>query len=159
MEHVNDGQIFLAVLCLPLLVRLVMWPRVRGPLGTALRPVAVRVWQQQARPEDPDAEMRALWDAVHHEQLQRDLERVGRLLVLDEWMSGTRQLGNRLAYAQLSRDVRQAQAYAVAARVEPRTPQTCRPVPSFVAPGSTSTASVEIMEFGPGRRRASYADT
>ena len=52
---------------------------------------------------DQDAD--DLWRVVRRERLRSNLERVQRIVATDWSMSATRQLANRLAYAQLVREL------------------------------------------------------
>lgn len=74
--------------------------RPRTWLFEACRAAAVRY----GRPEHTPAwelEHAELWLMARRQQLTRDLHRIERLLLHDETMSATRQLGNRLARDQL----------------------------------------------------------
>ena len=97
------------------------------------------------------------WAAERLEQLRAHLERVRRLVLDDEHMTATRQVGNRMAHERLVRDVREAEeALAAFGPVEPwlalvaTTPTAMRPAQSaYRSPGSSV---VEVIEFGPSGR-------
>ena len=57
--------------------------------------------------EEWDPEEQQLWLLEHRRKLCADLRRVEHLLATDEWMSATRQRGNRIAYNRLVDDLRQ----------------------------------------------------
>lgn len=76
------------------------YERPRSWLAEAARVLAARY----GRPEHSPAwelEHAELWLMARRRQLTEDLRRIERLLVHDETMSATRQLGNRLARDQL----------------------------------------------------------
>jgi len=103
------------------------------------------------------------------ERLRSDVERLQRLIATDTWMSATRQLGNRMAYAQLIREVEEADdlwapsptsgqfGNLVVGGSSGRAGSlpwagTSAPVPDLVAPGTfRSAGTVEVLELG--RRR------
>ena len=156
-EHVSDAYAFLAVMCLPLLVWVVSRPPVWARVRAHLEPVAVRLWQQLVVPEPPDQAVLRRWAAERLEQLRAHLERVRRLILDDEHMTATRQVGNRMAHERLVRDVREAEeALAAFGPVEPwlvpaaPTLVPMRPARSaYLAPVSSV---VEVIEFGPSGR-------
>ena len=78
---------------------------VRGMLGRRLKPVGERLaeWVNPPPPFDPVAD--DLAKALRRERLQADVRRLQHLLATDEWMSATRQMGNRLAYDWLVREL------------------------------------------------------
>lgn len=155
-EHVSDAYAFLAVMCLPLLVWVVTRPPVWTRVRAHLEPVAVRLWQQLVLPEPPDEAVLRRWAAERLEQLRAHLERVRRLLLDDEHMTATRQVGNRMAHERLVRDVREAaEVLASYGGVEPViVPPTPTPVSAsrfaFSAPVNRSVT--EVIEFGPTGR-------
>ena len=87
---------------LVLLLRLAI---VRGVIGRWLKPVGERLaeWVNPPPPFDPVAD--DLAKALRRERLQADVRRLQHLLATDEWMSATRQMGNRLAYDWLVREL------------------------------------------------------
>jgi len=87
------------------LVVLLRFAIVRGILGRWLKPVGERLaeWVNPPPPFDPVAD--DLAKALRRERLQADVRRLQHLLATDEWMSATRQMGNRLAYDWLVREL------------------------------------------------------
>ena len=158
-EHVSDAYAFLAVMCLPLLVWVISRPPAWSRIRARLEPLGVRVWQQLVVPEPPDRAVLHRWAALRLEQLRSHLERVRRLVLDDEHMTATRQVGNRMAHERLVRDVREAEdALAVFGPVEPwLTPAAWTPTPTPMRPAqyayhSPASSVVEMIEFGPSGR-------
>jgi len=137
------------------LVVLLRFAVVRGVVGRRLRPVGERLaeWVNPPPPFDPVAD--DLARALRQEKLQADVRRLQRLLATDEWMSATRQIGNRLAYEWLVRELDKStrglnplfvndDAYGnwdVPGALEPTAPRT-RSQPA------QRPAQVEILEIG-----------
>ena len=57
--------------------------------------------------EEPDEEADELRRLLRRDRLVANLQRVQRLVSHDDFMSATRQIGNRMAYEQLQRDLRE----------------------------------------------------
>ena len=107
------GLIVLARLLVSRLALRVLAPRLRRLGDWAV--------DRMNRPEelDPEAEEMALY--LRRQRLAAQLDRVRRLLPVDEHMSATRQIGNRLAYDSLVADLaRLPEVYPVS----PVTPTT-----------------------------------
>lgn len=155
-QHVSDAYAFLAVMCLPLLVWVVsrppLWSRIRAHFG----PVAVRAWQQLVVSEPPDKAVLQRWAAVRLEELRGHLERVRLLILDDEHMTATRQVGNRMAHERLVRDVREAEEVLAAyGGVEPAfAPAVPTPLSTsrFAFSASANRSVTEVIEFGPTGR-------
>ena len=113
-----------------------------------------------SRPEHtPEWELEhaELWMMARRKQLTEDLRRVEQLLLHDASMSGTRQLGNRLAREQLlvllaripdvlpGRDRYSAYEYAA---YEPVPYEMAAPSPAL----ASRTASVEVLDVSGWRR-------
>lgn len=80
---------------------------------------AARAWSARLRdrlvawfdpPSNEDQDQLAFSAAIHRDQLRGHLLRVERLLADDSWMPGTRQTGNRLAYAWLIGELKRVNA-------------------------------------------------
>jgi hypothetical protein len=155
-EHVSDAYAFLAVMCLPVLVWVVSRPPLWKRLRPRLEPAAARLWQQLTEPQPPDPEVLRSWAVVRLEQLKGHLERVRRLILDDEHMTATRQVGNRMAHERLIRDVREAQvaleAFAPLEPVWAAAAQTSLAASRFVYSAPAARPVVEMIEFGPGGR-------
>ena len=155
-EHASDAYAFLAVMCLPLLAWVVSRPPLWRRIRPRVEPVALRLWQQMVEQEQPDEQVLRRWAMLRLEQLRGNLERVRLLILDDEHMTATRQVGNRMAHERLVRDVRDAEA-AVAAYgpVEPvvvSVAPTPRAVPRLAFSAPTTGSVVEVIEFGPSGR-------
>lgn len=154
MQHdTSDTVAFVLVLCVPVAVWLASRPWAWPRIVAVLRPVGTRLWRQVVVEDLPDEATLQRWALERLERLRADLARVGRLLLDDDWMSATRQVGNRLAYERLVVDVHEAERrMAVLAVVE--TPAAPTPVaaPRFAFVAPSSQPSVEVIEFGPGGR-------
>ena len=101
------GLIVLARLLVSRLALRVLAPRLRRLGDWAV--------DRMNRPEelDPEAEEMALY--LRRQRLAAQLDRVRRLLPVDEHMSATRQIGNRMAYNSLVADLaRLPEVYPVA---------------------------------------------
>jgi hypothetical protein len=91
-------------------------------------------------PEEIDPEIEELMIVRRRQQLDRHLDRVGRLLATDMSMSRDRQIGNRLAYAWLLDELK-------------RTPDiypavvSSRPV-HLISRDVQSGSTVEVLEIG-----------
>jgi len=93
---------------------------------------------------------------LRRERLIRDADRVRRLLATDEWMSATRQIGNRMAYEQLLHELASV-------------PQIVQPAPRAGAgtswalnglqgPGSTTPSSTGSSGYAPQQTRVETLD-
>lgn len=155
-EHASDAYAFLAVMCLPLIAWVVSRPPLWRRIHPRLEPVAVRLWQQLVVPEPPDPDVLRRWAAQRLAQLEGHLERVRRLILDDDHMTATRQVGNRMAHERLVRDVREAEeALAAFGPVEPEfAPVTGTSLAAsrfaFSAPAARPVS--EVIEFGPRGR-------
>ena len=152
MDHALDAICFVVVMVVPVLVWVVSRPWVWKHLAAFLRPLGAQVWRQVVVDDTPDPATLLRWAQQRLARLRADLERVRRLLLDDEWMSGTRQVGNRLAYERLVVDVREAERQVPAAALEvPAAPSpVSAPRFTFVAPSTQPV--VEMIEFGPSGR-------
>lgn len=147
MSDLSNGQAWVIVLALPFAVWLLNQSWVRRPLWVAARPLLARLSARLTRVEEPDPETVELWNAVRRQRLQADLDRIRRLVADDAWMSATRQLGNRLAHAQLVDELQQIPVSDVV--LSPWTSLVGVPTAllvdeAFSPPGS----NVEIMDVG-----------
>jgi hypothetical protein len=155
-EHVSDAYAFLVVVCLPLVAWVVsrppVWRRVRARLG----PVAWRLWRALVQAEEPDEEALRRWAAVRLAGLRGHLERVRLLVLDDEHMTATRQVGNRMAHERLVRDVREAELALMAfGPLEPAAaPVAVLPLAQtrLVYSPPPARPVVELIEFGPRGR-------
>jgi hypothetical protein len=99
MDQLRDWLVlFGLILAVPLLAR----PFIRRQLSR----LGGVIFDRLSRPAEPDREAEELWSVLRRERLCADLRRVEHLIATDTWMSATRQLGNRLAYAQLLDDLK-----------------------------------------------------
>jgi hypothetical protein len=99
MDQLRDWLVLFAlILAVPLLAR----PFIRRQLSR----LGGVVFDRLSQPAEPDREAEELWSVLRRERLCADLRRVEHLIATDTWMSATRQLGNRLAYAQLLDDLK-----------------------------------------------------
>ncbi|GAB2592263.1 hypothetical protein [Microlunatus antarcticus] len=155
-EHVSDAYAFLAVLCLPLVAWILSRPPLWRRIRPRLEPVAVRLWLQVVEQEQPDEGVLRRWAVDRLEQLRGHLERVRRLILDDEHMTATRQVGNRMAHERLVRDVRDAEAavlaYGLNEVATPEAAPTPRGVPRLAFSAPAVGPVVEVLEFGPGGR-------
>lgn len=152
MDHALDAIAFAVAMVLPVLVWVVSRPWVWKHLDAFLRPVGVRVWRQMVVDDTPDPATLLRWAQERLARLRADLERVRRLLLDDEWMSGTRQVGNRLAYERLIDDVREAERQVPAAELEVPAVPTPVGAPRFAFVAPNAQPAVEMIEFGPSGR-------
>jgi hypothetical protein len=129
-------------------------PIVRRFLARQLRRFGAWVWER-VRPE-PEVDQMALdlYRVVRREKLRADVERLRRLLATDMSMSATRQLGNRLAYEWLLRElesVRGPSQFLAQEGVFETWSASALPAQtsdlrsSYASP---STTTVEILELG-----------
>lgn len=152
MQSTADAITFLVVLCLPVVAWVVSRRMVWSRVSRWLRPLGVRLWRQVVVDDTPDPATLQRWAVERLGRLRADLERVRVLLLDDEWMSATRQVGNRLAYERLVVDVRRTQAEVAGLELEaPAAPiPFATPRYTFVAP--SNEPAVEMIEFGPSGR-------
>ncbi|MFT4166249.1 MAG: hypothetical protein QM650_13500 [Microlunatus sp.] len=97
MQAITTTTVFGLALTLALLLR---FARSRAWLFSLCHGLALRF----SRPEHTaewEREHAELWLMARRRQLTADLRRIESLLLHDDWMSATRQLGNRMARAQL----------------------------------------------------------
>lgn len=107
-------------------------------LAPRLRRLGEWAVDRMERPEevDPEAEEMALF--LRRQRLAAHLDRVRRLLPVDEHMSATRQLGNRMAYDSLVADLaRLPEIYPV----PPVTPTT-----SLIRHDQRRGSTVEVLD-------------
>ena len=128
---------------------------VRGMLGRRLKPVGERLaeWVNPPPPFDPVAD--DLAKALRRERLQADVRRLQHLLATDEWMSATRQMGNRLAYDWLVRELERSTRSISPLFVSDDTygnwdiPEVGEPItPSARSKPAQRSPQVEILEIG-----------
>ncbi len=152
MEHTSDALAFAVVMVLPpvawVLSRPPIWTRVRA----RLRPLGVRLWRQVVVEDVPDPEALQRWAQQRLARLRTDLERVRRLLLDDEWMTGTRQVGNRIAYERLVVDVREAERQVPTTVLEALATPTPIGAPRFTFVAPSTEPATEMIEFGPSGR-------
>lgn len=138
MSEVGQLVMWATLFGLVLLARLLMTrpaQRLLGPLFRRLRDWAAARWE---RPEEVDPEAEELAIFLRRQRLNAHLERVRRILRDDEWMSATRQVGNRLAYASLVAELaRTPEVYAV---------PLASAAPTTVAYDHRHRSSVEILD-------------
>ena len=84
---------------------LIAIPRFRGLIGDFLRRRWARVLERLDPPSEPDELAQEMRMVIRGEKLRADVRRVQRLLVTDSWMPATRQVGNRIAYDWLVREL------------------------------------------------------
>jgi hypothetical protein len=122
-----------------LVARLLVTRPAQRLLAPRLRRLGDWTVERMNRPEplDPEAEEMALF--LRRQRLVAQLDRVRRLLVADEHMSATRQLGNRLAYASLVADL---------ARLPEVYPMAATPSASVVRSDRRRGSTVEVLDVG-----------
>jgi hypothetical protein len=152
-ERTPDMTGLVVMLCLPFLV----WLLSQSWMRRLLRPVGLWLWARVNPVTEPDAASLELWHALRRQQLQRDLDRVRRLIADDAWMSATRQVGNRMAYEQLLAELADLGPAPALQPADVWTlSPTSTPMPSsalLAGPLPPSTPYVEILELGPGPSR------
>ena len=127
-------------------------PFVRRFLVQQLKRLAAWVWER-VRPE-PEVDQMALdlYRVVRREKLRADVERLRRLLATDMSMSATRQLGNRLAYEWVLRDLDLLRAQLPSSSVETAAWSISSPSGQVNQPRSSyrprPATEVEYLDFG-----------
>ncbi len=158
MQQPSDVIAYAVVLCLPLLAWVISRPPVWTPLRARVDPYALRLWDQLVEREEPDERVLRRWAFIRLEQLRNDLERVRLRVADDEWMTATRQTGNRLAHERLIHDVRAAEivaaAYGPVEQPVVVAAPTPRALPRLTLSAPMARSTIEVMEFGPPRRGA-----
>lgn len=97
MEMIGEAVVLGTLLTLALLLR---FARSRAWLIRLGRGLSIRFGRPEHTPEWERAHAE-LWLMARRRQLMADLRRIESLMLHDDWMSATRQLGNRLARDQL----------------------------------------------------------
>ena len=97
MELIGEAILLGTLLTLALLLR---FARSRAWLVHVGRGFSIRFGRPEHTPEW-EREHAELWLMARRRQLTADLRRIESLMLHDDWMSATRQLGNRLARDQL----------------------------------------------------------
>ena len=151
-----DGSWVVLVVFIGLLLLTEPRPR-RGVIRLATR---VGEWAKThgQKTEEWDPEEQQLWLLERRRKLSADLRRVEHLLATDEWMSATRQRGNRIAYNRLVDDLRHIPdvfpAIFQSQTFDPWDEPTTDPRFSGLLNGSSATQgrTVEVLEIGWGRR-------
>jgi hypothetical protein len=92
----------LTFVVLPLVTR----PAVSRALGRLAERTADWWRAREAQRSAMDPEQEKLWLWSKRRRLCAALDRIERLVATDHWMSATRQLGNRLAFDQLTAELR-----------------------------------------------------
>jgi hypothetical protein len=96
----------LAVISFVIALRLLlMHPGVRAAFGNAMRRLGERVADGLRQPPEFDQLADDLAKALRREKLRADVRRLERILANDMSMSACRQLGNRMAYDWLLREL------------------------------------------------------
>lgn len=138
----GSGQLVWASLFLVLIViaRLLTTRLAVRILGPRVRRLGGWAWDRLNPEDEVDPEVEEMRLARRRQQLDAHLARVRRLVATDEAMSATRQIGNRLAYAGLLREIA-------------RLPDPVRTLISAVAPSPVRydhrrRSSVEVLEIG-----------
>ena len=147
------------LLLLPALLRIALVRRVLVRLGTAAL--------ERLTPEPVvDQEALDLYRALQRERLQRDLDRLRRVLLTDDTKSAVRQIGNRMAHDRLVHDLAELEAVVGRGPAPGTASSRARPParaaavedwplqgydPSATAPGGQHRPVVEVLELG--RRR------
>lgn len=141
-------------------VVVVLWalsrPRVCRPLAAGVVTAARWLVHRCVRAEEmEDVAVRAAFARQRRRRLWADLRRLDRLIATDEWMSATRQLGNRMARAQVLDEIRRLPA------VDPDLPAELpwdspttepEPAPEFVEDLVPRFSEPEVLELGRGHR-------
>lgn len=152
-----NGSLIVLVVFVGLL--LLTKPRPRGVVVRLAKRVGDWATAHRQPTEEWDPEEQQLWLLERRRKLCADLRRIEHLLATDEWMSATRQRGNRIAYHRLVDDLRHIPD------VFPTIFQSQTPDPwdepaidprftGLLNGGSaTQRRTVEVLEIGWGRRR------
>ena len=109
---------------------------------------------ERARPEvEVDPVVEAFFWNQRRERLRADVERLQRIMLTDFTMSATRQLGNRLAYDWLQRELDRARTHPAVVPLETALPTWCvpgAPLQTVLARSSRNAQyapKVEILDF------------
>jgi hypothetical protein len=157
MPQLDGTLVVVAVFIFLLLLSKAMPRRVVVRIARRVGEWAAAHRQQTEEWDDPEEQQ--LWLIERRRKLCADLRRIEHLLATDEWMSATRQRGNRIAYDRLVDDLRripdvfptllQTQTF------DPWDEPTTDPrFTGLLTNGSTSQGrTVEVLEIGWGRRR------
>ena len=150
----HDGAYFAVVLCLPLVVRLLLVPRIGRPVRAWSASLGEQLWTHLREREEPDEQVLQRWALARLDELERHLARVRQLVVSDDDMSATRQLGNRIALERLLVDAAAAFDAAPDRVDDPPRPawRPSSPVRYLAGPACVAASAVEVLEFGPGQR-------
>jgi hypothetical protein len=152
-----DGSLVVLVVFVGLL--LLTEPRPRRVVVRLARRFGDWVTTHRQQTEEWDPEEQQMWLLERRRKLCADLSRVEHLLATDEWMSATRQRGNRIAYNRLVDDLRripdvfptifQSQTF------DPWDEPATDPRFTGLLNGGPATQgrTVEVLEIGWGRRR------
>ena len=105
MSQVDQVAAWFVFFGLVLVARLLTTGPMLRILGPYYRQLADWALEHLNRPEELDPEVEELMIVRRRQQLEGHLERLRRILAVDETMSATRQAGNRLAYAWLLREL------------------------------------------------------
>jgi hypothetical protein len=97
-----------------------------------------------------DEEADDLSKVLRRQRLSSDIQRLQRILATDVSMSATRQIANRLAYAQLVRELQDVPDYYDPMASHAVT--TLRPSIQLLRTGRPQPPTVEILEIGWRRR-------
>ncbi len=138
-----DGTSWVIVALGFFVLPIVAVPKVSRVLHRAAERANEWVMAREASRSVMDPEQEKLWLWSKRRQLCTALDRIERLLRTDAWMSGTRQLGNRLAYEQLLAEL---------SHIPDVFPSTIEPV------GNPSWSPAAVVRRGPGRRRTDTWD-
>ena len=152
MSELNE---WLAIVALFVVLPVLTWPETLRALARLAARVNDWAAAHTAPTQERDDDEEELWLTYRTRKLCADLARVEHLVATDSAMSATRQLGNRLAYAQLIDNLN-------------HTPGVCEPHSlahygaTTVEPGlirlsgarhTQQPATVEVLEIGRRTRR------
>jgi hypothetical protein len=156
MPQLDGTLVVMTVLIFLLVLTLAMPRRIVVRIARRVGEWAAAHRRQTEEWDDPEEQQ--LWLIERRRKLYADLRRIEHLLATDEWMSATRQRGNRIAYNRLVDDLRRIpdvlptifQTQTFGPWDEPITDSRFT---GLVTNGSTTQGRVEVLEIGWGRRR------
>jgi hypothetical protein len=147
LHHLSSWLLLNAVV---ILVFVLSSPSIRGHLAPSIVRLGSRTFAQLRPVAEVDQEADYLSNVLRRQQLVAHVQRLQRILANDLSMSATRQIANRIAYAQLMSELRSTPTSRVRCPVPPSGVR-----PHFRADGASHTApAVEILEIGWRRQRS-----
>lgn len=144
LRQLGPVSLVVLTLSLPVVLAKVIPILLRRPAHWAWERLQLRM----DAPAELDPAAQALVTQIRRECLCASLDRIDRLIAHDDWMSATRQMGNRLARRRLVVELRQLPDLVPSARREPWSEAATTQRGWAAFSDGPATPKVEFLEIG-----------